>query len=199
MKRSLLLAPLVCLALAACGQTGPTVTFEQQMRNPLFAERYWEELTDRMVQLHVLKDPLLQDPKLAQVAEETRVSALANAQAATKWREKGMIGAFQGGREETGGHALLLDGTLYLGTDFLVYPGPSLHIYVTTLLDPRAGTGATALPDAGSIDLGTVQNPYGAQEYRVPAKEGVDAAKLRTVVLWDTKLRRLYSFAQLAR
>ena len=61
------------------------------------------------------------------------------------------------------------------------------------LVDPRD----VVFPDITSIDLGRIDYPYGAMSLPVHAK--ADAAKnLRSVVLWDAKLKRLHGFAQLS-
>ena len=45
------------------------------------------------------------------------------------------------------------------------------------------------------MDLGPIQTAYGAHAYEVPSVE--NPPLYRTVVLWDDRLGRLHSFAQL--
>lgn len=192
MKRAL---PLLCLPLllAACS-TPPSggLTLESRMRNPLFANRYWEELVDRMASLQIKKDPTASGAVTGPIVNATRLSALQNAQAITERLHGGLLGNFLSMKEPTEGQMFVTKDMLYLGTDFLTYPGPSLHLYVTAAVDPRD----KPFPGATATDLGLLQSPYGAQEYPIPDGKGAVA---RTVVLWDTQLQRLYAFSQLSR
>jgi hypothetical protein len=91
------------------------------------------------------------------------------------------------------GDVLYVQGALYFGTLFEIDPLPDLHVFLTTVVDPREVT----FPDATAMDLGLLQSAYGAQTYAVPE---VDNPLLyRTVVLWDTEFGRLHSFGQLAK
>ena len=89
------------------------------------------------------------------------------------------------------GQALALEGHLYFGPTFLTLPGPSLHVFMTKAVDPRD----VAFPDPSAVDLGLLKTPYGTQSFDMPAT--VTLPGYRTVVLWDTRLKRLSAFAQL--
>jgi hypothetical protein len=82
---------------------------------------------------------------------------------------------------------------LYLSSDFVSKPGTNLHVYLTTVVDPRDGS----FPDPTAIDLGAIQTVYGAQQFAVPKQEKPEL--LRTFVLWDKGFNRLYGFAQLTK
>jgi hypothetical protein len=180
------------MALSACTKTNQ-LTLEQQLTNPLFAERYYDEMVDRMTELEIKKDPLLTDGRRGKYAMDAKEQAMIRGDEATRKRGQGTYGSFVTVNELTQGLALFVDSKLYLSSDFATYPGPSLHLYLTTAIDPRD----IAFPDNTSIYLGVLQSPYGVGQYVVPkeAQQGVH----RTVVLWDTKLQRLYGFAQLAK
>lgn len=192
MKRSLLLAAPLLLTLAACAApSADTVTLESRMRNPLYAERYYDDLVEQMVNLVLQEDPLTTDEAKNALIDETRVSGLRSAQDATDRQREGIIGNIVSDAGYARGETLLLDGTLYVGPDFETIPGPDLHMHLTAALDPRMGT----YPDETAIDLGPVSSAYGAHAYALPA----DAAEnLRTVVLYDHDLERVYGFAQLS-
>ena len=89
------------------------------------------------------------------------------------------------------GDFLYIDDTLYVGTLFEIDPLPGLHVYLTTVVDPRD----VEFPDDTAMDLGPIQTAYGAHAYEVPSVE--NPLLYRTVVLWDNELGRLHSFAQL--
>ncbi|MBI1934776.1 hypothetical protein HYS30_03875, partial [Candidatus Peregrinibacteria bacterium] len=90
------------------------------------------------------------------------------------------------------GMALLSGNTLYLSPDFEGTPGISLHLFLTTVVDPRD----VKFPDADVVDLGPLKSAYGAQAF--PATLPLNPILYRTAVLWDTALERLIAFAQLS-
>ena len=190
MKKSLPL--LAALSLAACSGAAGTVTLEQNLQNPLYAEQYYDVLLDRMVELDIQDDPLMQDASKAALVEDTRLDALKKAKEATQRQREGATGQFIGAGEEVRGEALYANNMLYFGPTFETYPGPELHAFLSTVVDPRD----VEFPDGSSLDLGRVESAFGAQSMAVPEVE--NPLLYRTVALWDTKLERLYGFAQLA-
>jgi hypothetical protein len=189
------LAPFLLLSflLVACSKTGPgSISQGERMQNPFFAERYYDELTEEMVNLQLQDKTVTSDPRMLTIVDETRRDALAKAQEQTKKKREGRFGGFLTATQQTQGWALLLKGTLYLSTDFTSLPGPSLHLYLSEVMDPRDAS----FPEKTSVDLGLLESPYGAQQYALPSAAATNV-KLRTVVLYDTKLKRIYSFVQL--
>jgi hypothetical protein len=201
MKR--FLAPLLIssIALSACGNSVGMPTrdeaLQDHLRNPLYAEYYYDDLTEQMVNLVLQEDPILQDSDVRAVVDRTRTRSLEHASLATKAQIKGARGKFIGDRGLAFGEALLLDDVLYIGPTFDSAPGPKLSMYLTTVLDPRDVT----FPDDTAVRLGAVKNQYGAHAYDVPTQPETTGtgARLRTAVLWDDELGVLYGFAQLAR
>ena len=177
--------------LAGCSAARPTLS--DHMTNPLFAERYGEELVNRMTELEIQKDPLIENAEKKAVIDQVREQWMERAKKARDVQREGATGEFAEMKEYVRGRALLLGNTLYLSTTFESEPGPSLHLYLTTAVDPRD----IAFPDPTAVDLGELQSPYGAQTVAVPNVK--DFSILRTLVLWDTTLDRLYGFAQLSR
>lgn len=196
MNRASLLLAAITLTLAACGTppATPDLTLDQRLQNPLFAERYWDEMAERMANLTIQNEPVMSDASKAAIADRAREGAVELSQLARQKRNNGLFGAFMTMKELTEGYALLLDRTLYISSTFATYPGPSLHLFLTTDVDPR---DVPDFPNANALNLGLLQSPYGAQSYKLP--ESVEDPGYRTAVLWDTKLGRLYSFAQLAK
>lgn len=201
MKR--FLAPLLVssLALSACGNSVgmPTrdETLKDHLRNPLYAEFYYDDLTEQMVNLALKEDPILQESGIRAIVDRTRTRSLEHAGLATKAQVEGARGKFIGDRGLAFGEALLLDDVLYIGPTFDSAPGPKLSMYLTTVLDPRD----VAFPDDTAVRLGAVKNQYGAHAYEVPdhTLPAGTGSRLRTAVLWDDELGMLYGFAQLAR
>ncbi len=192
MKKSIIFC-LGTLLLAGCGSSRISAQLQERLKNPLYAEQYYDLLLDRMVDLKIKEDPMLKNAKKAKVVEDTRLAALMQTREANTAQRQGTIGNLISSSEEVGGEVLLTDSSLYLGPTFETYPGPSLHVLITTVVDPREGT----FPDPTSIDLGAIEDPFGAQTLAVPTLENLTA--YRTVVIWDTKLERLYGFAQLSK
>ena len=176
----------------ACGLRTSGSANSDVLRNPLYAEWYYKDLVEDMMNLEIQNDPIMQDEKKKAVIDATRQDALEHAKAATKRRQSGLSGHFTAGQEDSKGQVLLLSGILNLGPDFDVVPGPSLHLYLTTAVDPRD----IKFPDPSALDLGVMHGPYGAQYYLLP--RGQQDMLYRTVVLWDSKLERIYGFAQLS-
>lgn len=200
MKRFLLPIAATTIALAGCGNTvglpQRDISLQDQLRNPLYAEFYYDDLTEQMVNLALQEDPLLEEPKVRATVDRTRTRSLQHANLAEKAQNKGIRGGFISDRGLTSGDALLLDNALYVGPTFNAAPGPSLTMYLTTLIDPR---DAASFPDPTAVRLGTVKNQYGAHSYAVPTQPAATGtgAGLRTAVLWDDDLGMLYGFAQL--
>ncbi len=199
MKPALLRASVaIALLLAGCATqavTPLTLPLQERLRNPWVAERYWSELTEHMADAIRRKDPMTKDPVKAAILEGERVRALERLAQARAMQTRGVSGQMitPDFNEDVHGHALLVDGVLYFDTTFLTYPGPSIHVFLTTMVDPRDGK----FPDATAVDLGELQTAYGAQQYTVAPGKTNDA--FRTVVLYDTRLEKLIGFGQLAR
>lgn len=182
----------VLVILAACSSAQRT-SIDQQNRNPLVASRYGDELADTMADIVINDEPILKQAGTRAIinAEIARGKEIGNI--ARRKQSQGMKGALIRIREEMEGYVLYLDDTLYLSSDFITKPGPELHAYLTTGVDPRD----VPFPEQSSIDLGPVQTVFGAQQYDVPHQDKPEL--YRTFVLWEKKLGRLYGFAQLSK
>ncbi|MDO8649082.1 MAG: hypothetical protein Q7R81_04860 [Candidatus Peregrinibacteria bacterium] len=195
MKRTpaLFFLATTCLLLSACGEQEAQANPSRAalLKNPLYAERYWDNMVDLLVELAIQNDPILAEKQ--SVLDKWREEGLKEAQDATGTQRGGTIGPFIPVKANVRGEALYLGDTVYLGPEFETVGGPSLHLYLTTIADPREGT----FPDETSIDLGELATPYSAQQYLVGEVE--NPVQYRTVVLWDTRLGLLYGFAQLAK
>lgn len=193
MKKSLYAFIPCALLLAGCTDSGSKISLEQHLTNPLYAERYSEVLVDRMVELKIQNDPILEDEQKAKVVEETRKKWLEVGRDARKKQHEGFSGFLITINEDTKGEVMYMGNTLYTDTTFEVSPGPDLHFYITTVVDPRD----VEFPDDSAIDIGKLRSAYGAHTYDVPAVE--DPQLYRTVVVWDNKLERLFGFAQISK
>lgn len=200
MRTTLLWTIAITTLLAGCTTTyvaSPTndPPLAERLHNPLYAEYYFDDLTEQMLTLALREDPSLQDATIRNMVDRTRTESLERAAAAVKAQKEGRIGPFLSDRELVFGEALLLDHVLYFGPTFDSAPGPSLHTYLTTVVDPREDV----FPDPTAIALGPLKDQYGAQSFAVPPDaESGSTIPLRTVVLWDNELEILYGFAQLA-
>ncbi len=193
---ALIALPLILSGCASFGLPKEDVALRDLLRNPLYAEYYYDDLTEQMVTLALREDPILEEPGIRSVVDRARTRSLEHAALAVKAQEKGRRGGFISERELAAGDALLLENVLYIGPTFNVAPGPALSVYLTTLVDPR---DAAPFPDPTAVRLGGIKNNYGAQSYAVPPQPEPTGtgASLRTAVLWDDDLGILYGFAQL--
>ena len=183
----------LALSVSLIGCTAPTekVTIEQLMENPLFAERYSDEMVGVLTDFEIKKDPIMEDKSMAKYITDLKVKWLKEAKKATNAQNEGRNGHFITMKQYTSGEVLFTYPKLYIDSVFETEPGPELHLYLTTVVDPRE----VEFPDETSIDFGVIP-PYGAQTFIVPEIE--EPILYRTAVLWDTKLERLYGFAQLS-
>jgi len=193
MKKALSSSILSALVLAGCTASDGEISLEQNLQNPLYAERYAEVLVDRIVELKIQNDPILEDDTKAALIEEVRKEWLEVGRDARKKQREGFSGFLISINETTRGELLYVDNTLYTDTLFEVSPGPDLHLYISTIVDPRD----VEFPDDTAIDLGQLRSAYGAQKYSVPVVD--DPQLYRTVVVWDNKLERLFGFAQIGK
>lgn len=180
---------LTALTLIACSSIHTSIG--QENTNPFVAERYGDELADTLANLIINKDPMINTPGTQAIIEDEIGKAKTISADAREREDAGMRGGIIGVKEDVSGRVLLLDGKLYLSSDFDTRPGIDLHVYLTTVNDPRA----ISFPDGTAVDLGVIQSTYGAQTYAVSS----DNDQLRTAVFWDKKLKRLYGFSQLSK
>lgn len=176
---------LVTLSLSACQG--------QKSGNPLTDSRYGDELADTLANLIIQSDPLTKDPTMLQMINDNIAKAKDMGNSARDLMSEGMQGAIIALTQDVVGYVLTLDGTLYISSEFTTDPGLDLHVYLSEAVDPRDAH----FPDPTAVDLGKLQSPYGAQSYTIASKKSPEL--LRTFVLYDRTLKRLYGFAQLSK
>jgi len=187
-----LLTPVLCALILLGGCTaGKGTSIAEQNRNPLTASRYGDELADRMASIVIGKDPVADDAGTRKAIDEAITNGKELSATARMRQSEGMLGGFIGMKQGVYGFGLLLGTTFYTSSDFASDPGIDLHLYLTTVVDPRD----IQFPDPTALDLGPLQSVYGAQEYTLEE----DSAGMRTAVIWDRRLKRLYGFAQLSK
>lgn len=188
---ALLLTPL--FLLSACGNSAnqQSMTLDDALKNPLFAQHYYEDLTEQMVSLQLKNDPILKDSGKKSTVENTRARGTKLAQDAVDVTNANLHGEIVSDGDMSIGRVAFIESNLYFSTDFITTPGPSLHVYLTNVLDPRT----IRFPDSTALDMGLIKNPYGAQTFTLP--ENTSPAEYRTMVLWDNALGKLYGFAQM--
>lgn len=184
--------------LASC--SGASVSslnlpLQERLRNPLVAERYWSDMAEHMADYTRTEDPIMKDGLKAGIVEGERVRALERVAQARTLKKGGISGVFltPTTHESVDGEVLLRENTLSFGTTFSTIPNPSIHIFLTTVVDPRD----VPFPDKSSIDVGELQTAYGPQTYVIPQEKIVPG--IRTAVLYDTRLSRIIGFAQLSK
>lgn len=177
--------------LSACTKTTYVPDQEALLQNPLYAEQYSEELVDAMVNLEIYEDPIVKDAEKKKIIDNTKEKWLKVAKKARTDQREGSKGGLIPIDGYVDGEVLYRHDKLHFPAYFASTPGPSIHVYLSTVVDPRD----VAFPDESALDLGEIYSPYGAQTYAVPTVE--DPRDYRTVALWDTKLEKLYGFAQI--
>ncbi len=175
----------ITLSLSACST--------HTSSNPLTDSRYGDELADTLANLIIQSDPLSKDPTMLKTINDNIAMAKDMGNSARDQMAEGMQGAIIALNQDVVGYVLTLDGTLYFSSEFVTDPGLDLHVYLTEAVDPRDG----AFPDPSAVDLGKLQSPYGAQSYAITSKKSPEL--LRTFVLYDRTLNRIYGFAQLSK
>ncbi|MDB4978913.1 MAG: hypothetical protein JWM56_1099 [Candidatus Peribacteria bacterium] len=180
-----------CGLLAACGNAtvNQSKTLINELKNPLFAERYYEDLIGTLVNIEIREPDTA--AKESALISKLKNDALEKAKEQTRIKRSGVLGRFVAAKQTPEGPVLLVNNTLYFGTDFITEPGPSLHVYLTKVVDPTQ----KIFPDSNALDAGRLESPYGAQSYTIKNGSG----SYQTAVLYDTELKRLYGFAQLTK
>jgi hypothetical protein len=194
MRRTILLA-IAPFLFTSC-TASKDITLEQHLENPLFAEYYYDDLVGRLVNIEIYKDTfpenaeILADPARKEIMDTARREGLRLSKEALKLQDQGKRGVWVPVLEKAKGEVLVLEDHVYFGPDNDIPPGPNLHLYLSAMIDPRDG----AFPDESTVDIGQLQNPYGAstQSFRT-----VDLTGFNTLVLYDASLQRLYAFAQI--
>ncbi len=187
----LFLVPALLCSLAAC--TPVQTSINEQNQNPLTASRYGDELADTMANFIISDDPIVKDPATLKLIESEIARGKDIGTSAREIVGDGLLGGIISIKADVMGYALLADNVLYLSSDFISDPGASLHVYLTTVVDPRD----VSFPDETAIDLGSLQATYGPQQYDVPVQDDPNA--IRSFVLYDTKLKIIYGFAQISK
>lgn len=182
----------IALLLSACASTART-SINRENQNPLTASRYGDELADSMANIVIQDDPIAKDPAMRAVIDAQITLGKKIADSARTKQEQGMKGGLVQVKNQISGYVLYTDDMLFLSPDFFAVPAADLHIMLTTVVDPRD----VMFPDKTTIDLGTIQSAYGAQQYAVPHQDKPEL--YRTLVLFDRKLQRIEGFAQLSK
>lgn len=90
------------------------------------------------------------------------------------------------------GSATVRSGTVFLGEDFEVGPGPKYHVYLVPKGMIRTSSD---LKGEQFVDLGRLRAFTGSQRYAIPA--GVDLSKYKSVIIWCEQFSVLISPADL--
>lgn len=189
MRKFLTLASLSSLALAACTASGQ-MSLDDFLQNPLYADRYYEDLAVHMADFTIQNDPLMQDAEMKDIVEQTRLDALEKAKEIDAIMKEGIVGGFMSDTDEVWGRTLLIGNTLYFSPDFITAPGIDLHVYLSPRSDPRQPD----FPGEQDLDLGTITSAYSSHSITVP-DDAVKDGTLQTVVLYDKALKRIYGFS----
>jgi hypothetical protein len=184
MKRTTLAAACGMLLLAGCGAP--------RAGNPLLQIQHDEQLADALASIIINKDPLADDAAMRAELEKQIAAAKNSLSAVQSATKDAAQGPFIPAKADVRGWMLYQDDMLYLSSDFESDPGLDLHLYLTTVVDPRD----VSFPVITAVDLGRIDFPYVAMALPVPHRN--DAEKLRSGVLWDNTLKRLYGFVQLS-
>lgn len=191
MKHSIFLLIISSMALSACSQER-TADLNTALKNPLFAERYSEEIIERLASLQIKEVEGVTDPETLTKIEKAKAQWQKVSDQASDIRFEGKYGRFNLVNNDdfvTGG-VLIYNNTLYLSTDFEVLPSPNIVLYASTVVDPRENE---VFPSAEDTKLLTLESPYGMQSYAVQ----VDTSTLKSIVVYDTFLNRIIGFAQM--
>lgn len=90
------------------------------------------------------------------------------------------------------GSATVRSGSVFLGEDFEVGPGPKYHVYLVPKATIRSSSD---LKGEMFVDLGRLRAFKGSQRYAIPAS--VDLAKYKSLIIWCEQFSVLISPADL--
>lgn len=181
------------LLLTACNAEHFSADLESHLKNPLYAERYYEDRMTHMANLIIQNDSLLEDASMKDAIDDLRLESQENAQKANALQDKGRKGSIMSDDDYARGEALLMGNTLFFSPDFIAVPSMDLRVYLSNMTDPRDGE----FPDETTVEIGQLKNAYGEQSYNVPNDEEGNPPSFVTMVLWDAEFKRIYGFAQL--
>lgn len=191
MKNSLFASVVTAILLfSGCSKIPPET--QALLENPLYAESYYADLTEQYVQMLMGEKADLEEKGQLEFIESERDAAVQNSKDASAKRKQGLWGVFVPLSDNPIGRVAVLGSTLYLGPEFLMEPSVEPHIYVSEVIDPR---DSEEFPDPTSIDVGPVLSPYGTQQHVIPWE--TPNPKIKSVILYDKKLKRQIGFAQL--
>jgi hypothetical protein len=191
MKNNYITLSMLTVLLTACSQTN-SVSLDAALQNPLFAERYSEEIIERLASLQIKEVEGVTDPETLTKIEKAKAQWQKVSDQASDIRFEGKYGRFNLVNNDdfvTGG-VLIYKNTLYLSTDFEVLPSPNIVLYASTVVDPRENE---VFPSTEDTKLLTLESPYGMQSYAVK----IDTSTLKSIVVYDTFLNRIIGFAQM--
>lgn len=194
-RSSIACLALLPLILAGCSSNVQSMDVRNYYnQNPLAREETETAFGQVMVNMIVGEKAELQKNDLFNEVDRMRLEAGKRIEEATKERKNGLLGQFVPHKQRTAGFVLLRpkEGVIFTGTTFESDPGPDLHLYGSTVQDPRS----EAFPDTEAKDLGTMGFTYGALTMHFDPKLWNN--DFRTLILYDKKLKRVYGFAQLS-
>lgn len=191
MKNNYITLSILTVLLTACSQTN-SVSLDAALQNPLFAERYSEEIIERLTSLQIQEDKDVTNPETLTKIEKTKAEWQKVSDEASDMRFEGKYGRFSlvNNQDFVTGGVLIYKDTLYLSTDFEALPSPNIVLYASSAVDPRE---SEVFPSESDIKLLTLQSPYGMQSYPVE----IDTSTLKSIVMYDTFLNRIIGFAQM--
>lgn len=190
MKKYVIALSLLLSACTASPAGTGDISLKELLKNPLFAEQYYDLQVEHLVSMIVQKDTITEDARAMRIIEEYRIESQKKDDEAVARQREGRLGVIGSDYSYTDGNALLLNNTIYFGPDFVVAPGPNLHVYAFTGTDPRFDD---TFPEQ-AVDLGQLKSPFGTQSYVLPPLTG--SGRYASMALYDRLLDRVYGFAQ---
>lgn len=189
---SLTLAIVSLTILTGCTVQIPTdnVALQQRLENPLFAERYSEDLNDRLVYIQINDEAINTNDDLMKTIDATKDKWQKVSDDASQKRFEGKYAPFNflSNTDFVQGSALYYNGVLYLSSDLDIRATEDVSLYVSSKPDPRIGE----FPSAEDTFVTVLESPFGAQRYETP----IDPDAIKSFVLYDPMLKRIMSFGQ---
>lgn len=197
--RILIVLGLIGLLLVAC--TSPKAR-EQGLRalerNPLMAEAIADQMIEFVTLLQIRANERhqpIEDPAVLRAMDEAFVDARRMLERAEKQQDEGKKGAFLAKQDVfVKGEVLLLGTSLFFGYGFETDVAPGMRVVLAEHVAPGTEEELRSEP---MIDLGSLQNIIGPQEYEVGALSADEWNRYRTVVLYSPPLKRILGYAQI--
>lgn len=184
------------LLTVSCTSGPARQTLEDLQRNPLMAETIADNTIDYVTRLQIRAgvEGRELDPATLRAIDQTLVDHRTLRDKAHVQEDAGKRGEIFGiDNDFARGNVLLSDTSLFFGYSFEMDAAPDMHVYLAQHIAPHTSEDLFSAP---TMDLGSLQNLIGPQEYPLGELTPEDRNAYRTVAFYSVPLKRVVALAQ---